>query len=301
MAWAGGDAEAEAVARGEYEVQAFVRGPKPLPTAPRIARTRSPRTTTFRLTCTGASDRELLGIKTVGLTEQKEVEHVGRKNDRSRRSHQTPGAAFDMEAGQYDRWFESRKGKAIFDIERNCLRALMQTDTGLWLEVGVGSGRFATSLGISQGVDPSLGMLTIAARRGIYVVRGMGEDLPYQDAAFDGILMVTTLCFLLDPKKTLAECHRVLRSRGTLVVGIVPAEGTWGLLYRARGREGHSLYSKAKFYKCSDVERFCADAGFFFLRGISGLRTPPGEKPVPSLEEGICESAGFVAMLFCKA
>jgi len=148
---------------------------------------------------------------------------------------------FDLEADRYDSWFESCEGKAIFEIEKNCLRALIQTDTGRWLEVGVGSGRFATSLGISVGVDPSMRMLTIAARRGIHVVRGTGEDLPYQDATFDGILMVTTLCFLTDVKKTLLECHRVLHSRETLVVAIVPAESAWGRLYKAKGGGGHPL------------------------------------------------------------
>jgi ubiquinone/menaquinone biosynthesis C-methylase UbiE len=148
-----------------------------------------------------------------------------------------------MEADRYDLWFESREGKAIFEIEKNCLRALVQIITGLWLEVGVGSGRFATSLGISEGVDPSLGMLDIAARHGLRLVSGIGEELSYRDATFDGILMITTLCFLTDVRRTVAECRRVLRPRGILVVGIVPDESAWGRLYRAKGHEDHSLYT----------------------------------------------------------
>lgn len=206
--------------------------------------------------------------------------------------------SFDVEADRYDLWFESREGKAIFEIEKNCLRTLIKTFTGLWLEVGVGSGRFATSLGISEAVDPSLGMLTIAARRGVHVLRGIGEDLPYQDATFDGVLLVTTLCFLIDPKRTLSECRRVLRSRGALAIGAIPAESAWGQLYRAKGREGHPLYSKANFYTCAQIVRLCDEAGFVFYGGISCLRTPPGEEPMPSLEQGTNESAGFVAMSF---
>ena len=86
----------------------------------------------------------------------------------------------------YDLWFESHEGKPIFETEKHCLQGLFQTGKGQWLEVGVGSGRFASSLGISAGVDPSSGMLTIASRRDIRTVRGMGEDLPYRDATFDG-------------------------------------------------------------------------------------------------------------------
>ncbi|MGP8284631.1 MAG: class I SAM-dependent methyltransferase [Desulfomonilaceae bacterium] len=203
-----------------------------------------------------------------------------------------------MDAERYDLWFESHEGQAIFEIEKHCLRALIQTVTGLWLEVGLGSGRFATSLGISEGVDPSSGMVAIAARRNVHAVRGIGEDLPYHDAAFDGVLMVTTLCFLIDPGRTLMECARVLRRTGTLVVGIVPAESSWGRLYRAKGHEGHPSYSKAKFHRCEQVVCICADAGFVFDSAISCLHTPPGAEPTPSLEEGINERSGFVAMRF---
>jgi ubiquinone/menaquinone biosynthesis C-methylase UbiE len=143
-------------------------------------------------------------------------------------------------------------------------------------------------------------MLALAARRGIDIVRGIGEDLPYRDGAFDGVLIVTTLCFLTDIKRTLSECHRVLRPSGILVVGIVPGESAWGRLYAAKGREGHPLYSYAKFYTCAQVVRICADAGFVLDRAISCLSTLPGEEPTPGLEEGINESAGFVAMRFAK-
>lgn len=164
----------------------------------------------------------------------------------------------------------------------------------------MGSGRFATSLGISEGVDPSLGMLAIAARRGVHVVRGTAEDLPCQDAMFQGILMVTTLCFLASLQRALSECRRVLSPQGILVVAIIPAESSWGRLYRAKGSEGHPLYSHAKFYMCEQLLRFLAEAGFLFERAVSCLQTPPGEEAMPGLEEGINESAGFVAMRFHK-
>ncbi|MEW6111415.1 MAG: class I SAM-dependent methyltransferase [Thermodesulfobacteriota bacterium] len=208
---------------------------------------------------------------------------------------------FDADADRYDSWFESREGQAIFEIEKNCLRALIPTVAGLWLEVGVGSGRFAMSLGIGEGVDPSQEMLSIAARRDIQAVRGIGEDLPYRDAIFDGILMVTTLCFLTDAKRTLSECHRVLCPRGTLVVGIVPAESPWGRLCRAKGREGHRFYSKASFYTCEQVVRICGEAGFAFDRAVSCLSTHPHEEPRLDLKEGVNENTGFVALRFRKA
>jgi ubiquinone/menaquinone biosynthesis C-methylase UbiE len=207
---------------------------------------------------------------------------------------------FDTAAEQYDLWFESPDGKAIFEIEKNSLLLLLLSERDRWLEVGVGSGRFSASFGISEGIDPSSGMLAIAAQRRIHLVRGIAEDLPYRDAIFHGILMVTTLCFLRDPKRALAEFYRILGFRGTLVVGMIPAEGAWGQLYITKGRKGHSLYSEAHFYTCREVVRLCADVGFAFEKAVSCLLTAPGNEPSPLLEEGMKENAGFVAMRFHK-
>jgi len=207
---------------------------------------------------------------------------------------------FDESAEAYDLWFESCEGKIIFEIEKNCLRGLLLVGKGPWLEVGVGSGRFASSLGVSEVLDPSSGMLAIAAGRDIRVVQGMGEELPYRDATFYGVLMVTTFCFLTDPMRALSECHRVLRPCGSLVVGIVPAESAWGRLYTAKGQAGHPLYSHANFYTCRGVIRICAELGFVFEKATSCLQTAPDEEPLLSLEEGINERAGFVAMRFLR-
>ena len=112
--------------------------------------------------------------------------------------------------------------------------------------------------------------------------------------------MVTTLCFLVDPMRALSECRRVLRHSGVLVVGIVPAESSWGRFYMRKGHESHPLYSKARFYTCRQVVRVCAEAGFLYDNAISCLQAPPGEERMSGLEEGINESAGFVAMRFDK-
>jgi len=225
------------------------------------------------------------------------IDKIRQIDSRSEMQREKP-SPFDLEADRYDLWFESRGGKAIFEIEKSCLRTLLQPCKGRWLEVGVGSGRFAAAFGISEGLDPSWAMLAIASRRSIRTVCGVGEDLPYGDATFEGVLMVTTLCFVSDAERSLSECHRVLRNGGTLVVGIVPARSAWGRLYGAKGREGHPFYSKARFYTCGQVARICANAGFVLDKAISCLQTSPGEEPIPGLEEGIDESAGFVAMRY---
>jgi ubiquinone/menaquinone biosynthesis C-methylase UbiE len=77
--------------------------------------------------------------------------------------------AFDTIADSYDRWYDSPEGRAIFNAELKCLRRLCEQlalTSARWLETGVGTGRFASMLGIAEGMDPSSRMLEIAAARG---------------------------------------------------------------------------------------------------------------------------------------
>ena len=97
---------------------------------------------------------------------------------------------FDTHADRYDAWFDSPDGQAIFTHETTCLRELMGETEGRWIEVGVGTGRFAQALGVEEGVDPSEAVLALAAVRGIRARVGYGESLPYPDATLNGILMV---------------------------------------------------------------------------------------------------------------
>jgi len=49
------------------------------------------------------------------------------------------------------------------------------------LEVGVGTGRLASKLGVGVGLDPSRNMLELSRRRDIMAVQGVAEKLPFQD------------------------------------------------------------------------------------------------------------------------
>jgi SAM-dependent methyltransferase len=207
---------------------------------------------------------------------------------------------FDRLANRYDQWFDSEDGRPIFDAEIACLKDLMPADLGDWLEVGVGTGRFAQELGVKEGVDPSGPMLEFARQRGLRTTTGWGENLPYPDGSFDGVLLVVTLCFLSDPVKALGECARVLKEDGYLVVGLVPADSPWARLYRRKGRTGHPFYSVAKFYDCDQVIRMADAAGFTLQCAVSCLFSRPGEPLDVSRRQAIVAGAGFVGMGFAK-
>ena len=211
-----------------------------------------------------------------------------------------PSNPMDRLASEYDRWFDSPEGEAIFELELDCVRDVKGSEPGRWLEVGVGTGRFAAALGIREGTDPSEPALALARSRGIDVLHGTAEKLPYQDKTFDGILLAATLCFVADPPGAMAECRRVLKSGGRMVIGIIPANGPWGQLYAEKGRRGHPFYSTAHFHTAGEVISLAENAGFAFTGACSCLLNPPNSPQMKRVEKDVVESAGFVCLGFCK-
>ena len=69
---------------------------------------------------------------------------------------------FDELAAEYDAWFESECGRAVFAQEVECLRRIMSPATGGGLEVGVGTGRFAAALGVTEGIVSEAGFVAMA-------------------------------------------------------------------------------------------------------------------------------------------
>ncbi|MFP4477512.1 MAG: class I SAM-dependent methyltransferase [Desulfatibacillaceae bacterium] len=207
---------------------------------------------------------------------------------------------FDPHAEDYDRWYETPEGSAIFREELECLRLLKGTEPVRWLEVGVGTGRFASALNIGTGIDPSKEMLRIAARRGIGTRQARAEALPFRDGEFDGVLMALTLCFVSDPKRALMECGRVLKSGGNLLMGIVPEESPWAKEYARKASQGHPIYSHARFLSTDEVLEAAGNAGFSFTDAASTLFWNPNETPPdrPRVKAGVAPAAGFVGLSF---
>jgi len=143
-------------------------------------------------------------------------------------------------------------------------------------------------------------MLAYATKRGLRTEVGTAEALPYHNRSFDGVLVVATLCFVKDPTQALVECARVLRPNGTLLVGIIPAEGPWGREYARKTSEGHPVYSHARFLTIQQLLDLSADAALELRGSASALFRPPGSPPdePTRIERGTSPEAGFVALRF---
>jgi ubiquinone/menaquinone biosynthesis C-methylase UbiE len=209
-----------------------------------------------------------------------------------------PHEVFEREAAAYDAWYDTALGRAVLRDELAALRPLL---TGLprpWLEIGVGSGRFAAALGARVGVDPATSALVIARRRGVRVVRGVGELLPLGESVFGAVLLTTTLEFVADPVAVLREGRRVLRPAGALVLGTIPAEGAWAAHYRTLARQGDPYFRRARFFRREELDRVLDAAGMRRTRLRTALAWPPaGALPTAAAaSEGDNPRAGFRAV-----
>ncbi|MDA8317653.1 MAG: class I SAM-dependent methyltransferase [Actinomycetota bacterium] len=204
---------------------------------------------------------------------------------------------FEELADRYDAWYDTATGRVLFDLELTALGPLLPGTARPRLEVGVGSGRFAAALGLEVGIDPAEAPLRLASSRGVLVLRGRGEELPFPDAVFGAVVLVVTLCFAEDPVGVLAEGARVLRPGGRLVLGLVPLDSAWGRSYAQKGRAGHPFYRHAHFFTLDDHRRMLAAAGVRIVEGRSTLFRAPCETPVDEpVESGIAAGAGFVVL-----
>ncbi len=204
---------------------------------------------------------------------------------------------FDQLAERYDAWYEGPVGQVVFPLEVAVLRPLLEPAPKPWLEVGVGSGRFAHALGVEVGIDPAHRPLLLARQRNIAVLQARGEQLPFRTGVFGGVLLVVTLCFVDEPIALLREVQRVLHPDGVLVLGMVFADSPWGDFYRRKGEAGHPFYRAARFLSRAEVRAMLAAAGFQVVAARCTLRQPPadeGLQPEP-VWEGDFPDAGFVS------
>lgn len=152
---------------------------------------------------------------------------------------------FDKFAKDYDEWYDRNRDLYLKELE------IIDKPQGFSLEIGVGSGRFASELKINVGIDISKEILKIAKERGVEVVRGDAANLPFKDCVFDTAYMIFTLCFLENPESSLSEAQRVIKNGGKLFVCIIPADSELGEIYSKRDSP---FYRAAKFFKISEAE-----------------------------------------------
>jgi len=134
---------------------------------------------------------------------------------------------FEKTWKSYDEWFDGHQ--ALYQSELAALKKVVPYGAGL--EIGVGTGRFAVPLGVRFGLDPAFKVLRLAKKRGIRVVQGLGESLPFKDKSFDFVQIVFVIEFIDNLLLFLREAVRTLRRNGALILGFIDRESRWGKYY----------------------------------------------------------------------
>jgi len=198
---------------------------------------------------------------------------------------------FEQHAQQYEDWFE--RNRFAYESELQAVKMLLP-ESGNGMEIGIGSGRFAAPLGIKTGIEPSAKMREIARKRGIDVVAGIGEALPFDDSMFDFVLMVTTICFLDDIETALKEAYRVLRPDGCLITGFIDKDSPLGRLYQMN-KEKSVFYREATFYSVNELIALLEQAGFGDFCFTQTIFHHPAEiKGIEPIKEGYGEGSFIV-------
>jgi ubiquinone/menaquinone biosynthesis C-methylase UbiE len=166
-----------------------------------------------------------------------------------------------------------------------------------FLEIGVGTGRFAKELRIDEGIDPSEQALAFARKRGIKAQRAAGEDIPFLDASFGAVFILFTLCFVESPGKALSEAARALKPGGCAIIGIINRESAWGALYMRKKAEGHPIYRHARFYSAAELSAMLKTVGLNIEASVSTLFQPPSNMPYrEEAQPGLFKDAGFICI-----
>ncbi|MBJ8349118.1 class I SAM-dependent methyltransferase [Streptococcus zalophi] len=168
---------------------------------------------------------------------------------------------FNEEVAAYENWFETND--KLFYSELEAIRHFIPTN-GEGIEIGVGTGIFASKLGIKYGVEPADIMADAALKKGIHVTKATAENLPIDNETYHFALMVTVDCFLDDVPKAFSEVQRILVNDGLFIIAFLDKDTPLGNLYE-QNKHLHKSYKDANFHSAKEISKYLKEAGFEIL------------------------------------
>lgn len=199
---------------------------------------------------------------------------------------------FETLASVYDAWFDAHP--LVFESELEAIRAVLPERTGAWVEIGVGTGRFASRLGIETGIEPAATMAALARRRGVRVLEGTAESVPLESSSVQAAFLITTLCFVHDIGRTFSEIRRILAQGGVVVIAFLPREGALGRRI-LEGGGGDPFFRGARLLSTVEVLAAMARADLRVERIVQTLKDPAGGESAEAPSEGF-DRGSFVVI-----
>ena len=126
----------------------------------------------------------------------------------------------------YEAWYHTPRGAWVGDVEfRLMMQLLRPASDAMLLDVGSGTGYFSRRFAAAglrvTGIDPDRAVTDYARQldTSVTYVEGTAIALPFSNRSFDYVTAVTSLCFIDDPRRALAEMWRVCRR--AVVLGLL--------------------------------------------------------------------------------
>lgn len=167
---------------------------------------------------------------------------------------------FNENVEAYEAWYEKYPEVYLSEVAAIKEQLLKLPENIKGIEVGLGTGRFAKVLGIKEGVEPANEMAAIALKKGIEVINGTAENLPLRDLYFDFVLFVT-ICHLNNVKRAFKEAYRVLKPKGSIIIGFIDKNQKIGKTYE-ENRMRSTFFRYANFYSVVNVAKLLKEVGF---------------------------------------
>lgn len=167
--------------------------------------------------------------------------------------------AFEKLAGEYDKWYDEYP--YVFKSEVEAIRDKMPEENSTGIKIGLSTGKFSMALGIKEGVEPAIAMRRIAVSRGLEVMDGIAEKLPYKDLHFDFVVIASSLNYFYDIHSAFVEAKRVLKRHASLIIGFIEKNSKIGI-ENAKKNHKNNLYSQATFYSVEKITKELQKAGF---------------------------------------
>jgi len=193
-----------------------------------------------------------------------------------------------MSPQDYDAWYDSPRGRWIGETEFALLRRHLDLRPGQQvLDVGCGTGWFTRRLAQAglhmTGLDVDERMLAVARQRtpqGISWLQGDAARLPFADRSFDHAVALTSLCFVPDWPRAVAEIVRVAR-RG-IVLGLLNRHS---LLWRDKGQGGgQGAYRGAHWHTRAELAACLRQLPLRRVRFASAVSLPSGTRLAQTVE-----------------
>lgn len=181
---------------------------------------------------------------------------------------------FEPVASRYEAWYGSEKGRRVDRAEKALLAWMLELlpGTETILEVGCGTGHFSRYLTARSlrvvGMDRSPAMLASLHESSSQIARVQADahNLPFRDRTVDAAVFVTSLEFLDEPRRALAEAVRVSR-RGLMLI-VLNRWSLGGMSRRIGPQASQTILGCAQDYSLSSLRTVIRDAAVQRLRDL---------------------------------